>query len=68
MQPEVLSENLDFDEGDKVLRFSSIFQPISVLGKGSFGTVIAAKEISTLKIRAVKVPFLPSLRFFNFQS
>ncbi len=43
------------DSGDKYIKFSDSFEFIKVLGKGTFGTVIAATQKSTKQEYAIKV-------------
>lgn len=46
-----------FDEGDERNVFSKLFILKKILGKGAFGTVVAAVQRSTQRQFAVKVLF-----------
>lgn len=44
-----------FDEGDKQVKFSDIFDLKEILGSGSFGTVVSATHRIKFKDFAIKV-------------
>eukprot|EP00330_Aristerostoma_sp_ATCC50986_P013721 CAMPEP_0114580680 /NCGR_PEP_ID=MMETSP0125-20121206/4913_1 /TAXON_ID=485358 ORGANISM="Aristerostoma sp., Strain ATCC 50986" /NCGR_SAMPLE_ID=MMETSP0125 /ASSEMBLY_ACC=CAM_ASM_000245 /LENGTH=69 /DNA_ID=CAMNT_0001772379 /DNA_START=12 /DNA_END=221 /DNA_ORIENTATION=- len=44
-----------FDEGDKQVKFSDLFHLKSILGSGSFGTVVSALHKQKMKDYAIKV-------------
>jgi len=43
------------DSGDENVKFSDMFEPLELIGHGSFGIVIGARQISNSSRFAVKV-------------
>jgi len=48
-------ERTSFDDGDKKLKFSDLFELKEILGNGAFGQVVSARQKNNQKDYAVKV-------------
>jgi len=57
-ESESEAEEQQFDQGDVGVTFSKHFILQKILGKGAFGTVVAATLKSNMKEYAVKVYFI----------
>jgi len=51
-------DSTQFDKGDNDPKFSDLFDAIGILGYGSFGTVVAARQKSNTYEYAVKVVYI----------
>jgi serine/threonine protein kinase len=54
-QKNPLIDRFEFDEDDEANKFSDFYIPLEILGSGSFGTCVSARDITTKQIYAVKV-------------
>jgi hypothetical protein len=56
-QNNPLMDRYEFDEDDEVTKFSDFYTPIEVLGSGSFGTCVSARDIANKQVYAVRYLF-----------
>lgn len=56
-------DRFQFDEDDEGTKFSDFYIPLEILGSGSFGTCVSARDLSNKQIYAVKVNLLDFNKF-----
>jgi hypothetical protein len=58
-QNNPLMDRYEFDEDDEATKFSDFYAPLEILGSGSFGTCVSARDLANKQVYAVKVSSPP---------